>query len=166
MIHDAGLRAIPVETDLDVEMLRAIRNATRDGYSEHTAEIGVDEQVAWWRENRGRIRAWLYENALGRIVGFGMLRRAEDGEWVTTVGVWPHYTGRGYGSAITRDIVGRAPGSCRATARLDNPAAMRLHHRDDWEEVGRDGRLAHYRTRPRVPDEVLEDWAEHGWVLT
>jgi hypothetical protein len=165
-IATVHLAPIPIRYPEQVETLRRLRNATRQGFSTVNVEIGMADQQRWWAAMQGKVLGWLYEDELANVVGFGLLRQSEDGRWWTTVGVLPEYGGLGYGSAITHDVVRKAPGVCHATARLDNPAAQRLHRPEDWEEVGRDERLVHYRTRTRAPIEALEHWEEHGWALT
>lgn len=146
------LRAIPVEHDDQVERMRLLRNATKDGYSAFNENISEAAQITWWRVNRANLRAWLYADEAGLIVGFGLLRRDDAGRWLTTVGVLPEHSGRGYGKWITHDIVFRAPGRCWAAARRDNPAAVALHVGEDWEVIdGYDPRLVYFRTRPSEP---------------
>ena len=146
-----NLTAHLIETPRDVECLRCIRNITRQGYSNHNALVSPSEQAAWWAANQERVRAWLYFEADQHLAGFGLLRLADDGYWRTVVGVLPGFEGRGYGKWITRDIVAKAPGGCRATARRDNPAAVKLHVEDDWRVVeGPDPRLVYFETHDRL----------------
>lgn len=156
-----------IASELDVERLRYVRNRTAHGYSTHTEQISEAQQRAWWVENRDRVMGWLYRDEWRTLVGFGLLRQADDGYWLTVVGVLPEHGGRGYGKWITHDIVMRAPGKVRATARKDNPAAVKLHVPEDWRIVdGPDERLVYFEGR-RDPDreEMEEHWAEHGWAL-
>jgi GNAT superfamily N-acetyltransferase len=174
--EDAGdgvtLVATPVLDARDVEIIRLIRKETREGYSAFNDEITADQQQAWWNANRDHLWAWTYSlpKQPDAIVGFGLLRQDDDGYWLTTVGVLPECTGHGYGKEITHDIVMRAPGRCRATARKDNPAAVKLHVSDDWDIVdGPDERLVYFvgkRDPGKLPEEAVEQWAEHGWVTT
>lgn len=150
-----------------IDTLRVIRNECRDGFSYDNHEISIEEQAQWWHENHGRVRCWLYATGTDGYVGFGLVRRDDDGRWLSSVGVVPAASGKGYGGAITADLVRRVDEPVYGSARLDNPAAMRLHREADWEEIGRDERLAHYRTMPHVYlDAVTENWAKHGWCLT
>lgn len=161
-----GLVARAVESEEDVEGLRLIRNACKDGFSHDNDEISMQQQAAWWVLMRDKVKAWLYWVELD-VVGYGLLRQTDDGRWWTSVAVLPQHAGKGYGGAITADLVRRADEPVWATARLDNPAAMRLHREADWQETGRDERLVHYCTRPAVTmKESLEEWAKEGWVLT
>jgi GNAT superfamily N-acetyltransferase len=149
--------------------LRVSRNACREGFSTDTAEISEEQQQAWWAANRDSVLAWLYQDGHLEIVGYGLLRRTEDGRWWSSVAVLPQYTGKGYGKAITADIIRACPAAVVwATARRDNPAAVKLHDLSDWEIIdGPDERLVYFRTTLHrgIPAEAVEQWAESGWAL-
>lgn len=166
--QEKGLLAVPVKDEIDVEILRVIRNACKDGFSTDNEEITPQQQEAWWTLMSGKVKAWLYvATASTETVGFGLLRQTDDGRWWSSVAVVPEAAGHGYGGAITADVVRRSDETVYATARLDNPAAMRLHREADWEETGRDDRLVHYATKPHVHMKMsLEDWGRHGWQLS
>lgn len=139
------LTAHPIESEIDVERLRLIRNKTAHGYSNHTDQISQAQQRRWWAENHERLMGWLYRDEFTQLVGFGLLRQDDDGDWLTVVGVLPGFEGKGYGKFITHDIVTKAPGRCRATARKDNPGAVKLHVESDWDIVpGPDERLVYF----------------------
>lgn len=138
--------------DEDVEWLRVIRNTGRAGFSHDQAFIPQEAQEAWWVAHCGDCIPYLYQDCDGFVVGYGLLRRSEDGRWWSSVAVLPPYTGRHYGGAITRHIIRQSPtGVVWASARLDNPAADRLHNRKDWEVLGEDHELRHYRTLEVLP---------------
>lgn len=160
-----GLTADLIEDDQDVEMLRQIRNACKDGFAHDNTEITPQAQAAWWIVSCGAVRAWLYWTVEAGVVGYGLLRKTDDGRWWSSVAVLPSHAGHGYGGAITADLVRHSDQPTWGTARLDNPAAMRLHRAVDWEEVERDDRLVTYRTRPHVyMAQTLEEWTREGWV--
>ncbi len=160
------LRAERIERLGQVELLRRIRNACRDGFSHDTHEISPIQQRTWWQAHRGRMRAWLYADG-DTFVGYGLLRQTEDGRWWSSVAVLPEHNGRGYGGTITADLVRRSDEPVWATARLDNPAAIRLHREADWEWLGQDERLVHFRTRPHVHlADALAEWEREGWVIS
>ena len=141
-----NLHAVAIETPLDVECLRCIRNITRQGYSNHNALISREQQREWWAANRERVHGWLYFESR-HLAGFGLLRLDNDGYWLAVVGVLPGFEGNGHGKAIMHDLVIRAPGRCRSTARRDNPGAVKLHVEDDWRAVGGpDPRLVYFET--------------------
>lgn len=160
------LTARLIETDLDVEILRQIRNACREGFSFDNSEISPEQQAKWWASMRDRFKGWLYYDSGGVYVGYGALRCAEDDLWYSSVAVLPEQAGRGYGGAITADVIRRVDFEVWATARLDNPAAMRLHRAVDWDEIARDNRLAHYVTKAHVYSETYKEWSAEGWART
>lgn len=143
------LTAHPIESENDVERLRLIRNKTAAGYSNFTDQISQVQQRQWWAENRERLQGWLYRDQYAQLVGFGLLRQDDEGFWLTVVGVLPGFEGNGYGKFITHDIVTKAPGRCKATARKDNPGAVKLHVASDWDVVdGPDERLVYFESKP------------------
>lgn len=153
-----GLVARQIETEVDVESLRVIRNECKDGFSHDNDAITVQQQAAWWALMRERVKGWLYWNGLA-VVGYGLVRQTDDGRWWSSVAVLPEYAGKGYGGALTADLVRRVPHVVWATARLDNPPAMRLHRAADWDEIGRDERLVTYCTQPHVYHETaINEW--------
>lgn len=160
-----GLNAWLIESDEDVEILRQIRNACKDGFAHDNATISEPAQRAWWVLMHSRIKAWLYWHKAD-IVGYGLLRQTDDGRWWSSVAVVPQAAGHGYGGAITADLVRRTDEPVWAEARLDQPKAMRLHRVGDWEELRRDDALAYYRTRESVYDVILRDWSERGVIVT
>jgi GNAT superfamily N-acetyltransferase len=168
MTNLKDLIAKSIEHDNDVQMLRAIRNVCREGFAHDTEPISAEQQRQWWEAGRakGDLLAWLYCKAPHNIiVGYGLLRRTEDGRWWTSVGVFPIHAGQGYGGAITCDLVEKAPEPPYAQARKDNPAAVKLHRESHWERVGEDERLVHFRARRFWPPrEAVEQWSEAGWV--
>jgi GNAT superfamily N-acetyltransferase len=134
-----------------MESIRLIRNTCREGFSQYNEPISGADQVRWWAATEGKRLAWLYTDDERLIVGFGVLLLQDDGFWTTTVAVLPEHAGKGYGKVITHDIVTRCPGPCKATARKDNPAAVKLHVAEDWDVVdGPDERLVYFRTKAGV----------------
>lgn len=145
------LRPDPAVTLDDALLIAYFRNICKDGFSQFNGEISDDEQRAFWRRTEGKRRAWLYFDDEGVPVGFGMLLLQDDGLWTTTVAVHPNHSGKGYGKAITCDLVRFAPGPCRAQARKDNPAAVKLHTPEFWDVVdGPDDRLVYFRSKVGV----------------
>lgn len=137
------LQAAPVRARDQIELVRTIRNQCAAGFSNYTYQVSAAAHIEFWQ--REQPLAWLYLDEPGRPVGFGLLRQ-NAGRWFTVVAVLPEFGGRGYGSQITHDIVERCPGHCWATARKDNPAAVKLHRAEDWDVVaGPDPRLVYFR---------------------
>lgn len=157
-----GLMARPIESDEDVETLRLIRNACKDGFSHDNSEINQQQQAAWWSLMHDKVRGWLYWVG-SEVVGYGLIRQTDDQRWWSSVAVLPDCAGKGYGGAITADLARRSPRAVWATARLDNPAALRLHRTEDWDDLGSDGRLVTYRTKPHVYHvAALTEWRAVG----
>lgn len=147
-----GLTARPVADAEDVEMLRFIRNTQRAGFAHDTAPISTAAQAVWWAANAGKLVAYLYQQAQTFVVGYGCLRLTDDGRWWSSVAVLPEFGGRGYGKAITAHLIRQSPvGVVWGQARKDNPPADRIHDRRDWDVVGEDERLWHYKTRGFLP---------------
>lgn len=155
------LLARRIRCDDDALVMGRIRNACAAGFSNDTSQISEADQLTWWRDYSVVKNAWLYLTGRGlHPVGYGLLRAELDNlpSWheVSSVAVLPEYGGRGYGKVITAHLIRRS--SCTkddgdildASARLDNPAAMKLHRSEDWIETGRDDRLAYYRVRDAV----------------
>lgn len=170
------LRPIPVSTPEQVERMRQMRNTCAEGFAHFTGLISPEEQQAWWAANQGRARAWLYATAnYLDLVGFGLIRRLDDGRWYTTVGVLPAHGGHDYGKWITAHLIRQAPGHCYGQARRDNPAAVKLHVAEDWEVIdGPDPRLAYFRTWRAgalataahwPPEGAIDEWTREGWAL-
>lgn len=143
----AGLHAVQVVNPRQVELMRQVRNICRGTYAYDNTEISPHEQRAWWRNNRSRVRAYLYYEQGAVLIGFGLLRIESDLRWWDSLGVLPVYRGHGYGSAITTDLALRAAGQVWSSVLASNVPAQRMHRPELWEEVKRDGRLVVYRTR-------------------
>jgi GNAT superfamily N-acetyltransferase len=151
-LDQVGLTPRRVIDDEDVEWLRIIRNTCRRGFAHDQEPISATAQEQWWAANQGDVIAYLHQDCDGFVVGYGLLRRDTYGRWWSSVAVLPPYSGRGYGGAITRHIIRQSPsGVVHAEALVDNPAADRLHNRDDWYEFDNDGVRRHYRTRAVLP---------------
>ena len=145
------LSATPATKRAHADRIRLIRNATRGTYSQANDEISWWDQQQWWMKTEGKRLAWLYSDETG-IVGFGVLLLQDDGYWTTTVGVLPDHGGKGYGKAITHDLVANAPGPCRAMARKGNPAGVRCHDTErDWDITGEDATYVYFQTKVGVP---------------
>lgn len=148
VLDRVGLTPVVVERADHVELLRYVRNTCRAGFSHDQNVITPAQQARWWAEMAGKVIAHLYANDDGMIVGYGLLRQSDDGRWWSSVAVLPTFAGKGYGGAITRHIVRQSPtGVVWASARNNNPQALRLHRAEDWEAIGCDSDLTYFRTR-------------------
>lgn len=127
-----------VTTSHDIECVRLIRNLTSGGFSHFNGQISHSEQVVWWASMQGRLKAWLYlgrlDGSVLRVVGYGLLRE-EDGLWWNSVAVRPLFQGQKLGSYITHDLIGKYVRPIYSAVRRDNPAALGMHHQDEWEEI-------------------------------
>lgn len=126
---------VPVTTLADAMRLREIRNECRAGYSHDNSEITEAQQVDWWTKNCHIVKAWLYYlDGNAQPFGYTLARLCGDNKWWGSCGVRPAHQGGGLGRAIVHDMVCRVPGIW-GEARIDNPAAVRLHCTADWDEV-------------------------------
>jgi GNAT superfamily N-acetyltransferase len=144
------LLAIRVASDGEVQCMGAIRNTGSDGYSGDHRQVTPAEQRAWWREVKDRTYAWLY-HVNGTVVGYGMLQLRDTGDWSPSAGILPEHRGRGYGGFIVTDLAEKARGRgllLMAQARLDNPAAVKTHRSEWWDDVGTDDTYAYFRSKP------------------
>lgn len=97
----------------DVERVRVLRNTGREQMTNDTREITQQAQQDWWSTiDNSRVLIWLcYDGATE--VGFGMIRmlhaRTPSPNWYVTLVVAPEHHGKGYGTAIYRAMLERAP---------------------------------------------------------
>lgn len=168
-----GLVALPVATTGDALIMGRIRDRQRATFTGDTSPITDAQQRVWWARHRYRIKAWLYADAGGALVGYGALLQQEDGRWVSSVAIVPGQEGRGYGSRILSHMVNAVEHPIHARALLSNPPACHMHNAREWETVSEDGECRYFVTRPRVVDRPV-DWAlaaydddeprlPHGW---
>lgn len=143
----ALLEAVLITSPEQVELLRTIRNETRWDFSHDNGEISEMRQRAWWVTMRGRLCAWLYYDT-GELIGFGLVRQTEDQRWWNSLAVLPGYRSRGYGSAITTDLLHQHAGPIYASVKATNQPALAMHHLTEWEMIdGPDTSLVYFRSR-------------------
>lgn len=143
------LIALAVVTPLEVQTLAEIRNECSGSFAHDNSTITPFRQRRWWQVMRGRVHAWLYATPLDDVIGYGVVRQEADGRWWNSIAVRPQWRGRGFGAQITADVLDRHPWPVWAQVRLDNPAALRMHHTREWEEIERDDTLVTLRSRLR-----------------
>lgn len=143
------LRHVRIVTTDHVEELRILRNITSYGFSNFNGYISYYDQVAWWEKNQGNIEGWLFEHIDEAVyVGFGLLRRDDEGKWWNSIGVHPNYQGLGYGKYITHNLLVNHKGTVYSTIRKDNPHAIKMHVESDWERItGPDPKLIYLRSK-------------------
>lgn len=143
-----GVRVVSAS---QIESMRQIRNATAAGFSHDTSLITPQQQQRWWSDNRSRIKAWLYYHQ-ATLIGYGMLRQDDLGQWWNSLGVLPEQQGHGFGSQITADLLSRISGPVYASVKRDNWPAIAMHHASDWQQIeGPDERLMYFRSREYQP---------------
>lgn len=157
------LVAHPVCTVGDALAMGFIRDARRDGFSRDTTPIDGERQIRWWHEQRERVRAFLYRDGAGALIGYGALLQRPDGRWVSSCAVLGQFEGRGWGRAILHHLVNSVEHEVYAQARNDNEAAVALHNPGDWQCLGADNDNTYFRTWPRVrpaaPSLAPDDYA-------
>ncbi len=144
------IHSVRVETDEQVETLRMLRNLTRHGFSHDTNIIESERQQGWWAtmSRLGWVKAWLYERDDHVVVGYGLLRMGYEAAWWNSLAVDPHFQGHGYGSFITHDLLNKHHGQVFSSVKRNNPAAVAMHHRNEWECIdGPDDTLIYFRSR-------------------
>lgn len=75
----------------------------------------------------------------GKVVGFvvGEPRLGQDVAWIATIGVHPHYQGRGLGVALLAACEGSLGASrLKLTVRISNQVAISLYRRFGYRRVG------------------------------
>lgn len=144
------LTARVVITRDDVLSMGKIRSIQAKGFSHDRTPIDDERQMAWWRWNHQRLEAWLYDDQDGNTVAYGCLRQEADGRWYSSVAVLPQFGGKGYGKAVTHHLIHAVEHDVWASARVDNPAAQKLHDDLYWDVLGTDGELVFYRTKAKI----------------
>lgn len=102
-----GIHAQDVVSLEQAHVLAEIRNQCRGLFTHHNEHITPEQQRAWW-ESKPDVRVWLYtltESAITEWVGFGLLRRDDNGHVWATLGVVPKHRDRGYGTSIYRHLI-------------------------------------------------------------
>lgn len=151
---ELGLLSHAIVSADDVEILRKIRNRCAAGFSFDTSYITPEQQAVWWQANKDRVLGWLYCCGGPEFtVGYGLLRQTDDGRWWSSVAVLPKYAGQGFGRSITSEVIRYSPsGVVWATARKDNPPAVKIHDLTYWNVIpGDDDRLVYFRTKEPLP---------------
>jgi ribosomal protein S18 acetylase RimI-like enzyme len=94
-----------VSTDQEVELLRQIRNSSREFMTRHGAYITQDQQGIWWRDvDKSRVWVYLAEQD-DCVVGYGLLKlEPEESKGWLTGALMPGFRERGYGTELFRQL--------------------------------------------------------------
>ena len=144
-----------VETPGQAEELRKLRNQCREWMTGDTAKITKDAQRAFYRLQiaPGKVKVLLLRIG-GEAVAYGALRPGPDGRLWMSCGVAEQARGKGYGTAIVREITRWGhelnPGPVMLEVRQDNWTARRVYARAGYG-------FTEAKTRG---DHVIEIW-EH-----
>lgn len=158
-----GMRTGPPGREHDALLMRGVRNTCREYMTRNTAEISVEEQLAWWASlqavddaevREDTVRCYLFYLAdtadIGEgilapapgtpdAVGYGLLRRSSAAWWLTG-GLLPPYRGLGYGTDLFRYLTQRTPEDTFLEVRASNLAGLRTYEKLGFERVGVHGR--------------------------
>ncbi|VVB50472.1 Acetyltransferase (GNAT) family protein [uncultured archaeon] len=130
------LKVVRVKSFLESYWMMVIRNASREGFAHDTKPIRISDQLAFWRENKDTMVAYVYLDEHDNPVAYAALL-LRDGKYWSTNAVHPSARGKGIGKAVLHHVIHNSPNDCDvwAQARKDNPAAVKEHNAVDWEVV-------------------------------
>jgi GNAT superfamily N-acetyltransferase len=145
-VLDFPLVPVPVDKLMRALLVGQIRNACADLPSARTEPTDAAQQTKFWEANKDTMKMYLFLNPKDfQPVGYcGALQR--DGKMWTTAAVLPEHRGHDYGRKIMRFFLRMVEYDCWATARRDNPAAVKLHTSEDWEVWMSEDKLFHFHT--------------------
>lgn len=120
-------------TSDDAEVVRRLRNAGRVWFG-NDREIGREEQLSWWAAKTAT-EGFACMIAGEPPVGYGMLRRLDDGRRWVSLAVDPAMRGRGVGTEIYRALLTLAASgeSLYAGIRRDNAPSIAAARRAGYE---------------------------------
>jgi len=133
-----------IETITFLLNLRKVRNACRQFMTRDQRKIGIIRQIIWYltvlkpRSLQGRMGAFLLYNSEGEAIGYGLLNREENKQWITG-GLIPEYRSLGKGKELFLTMIAM----CRKTPYLEvlktNKAAIQLYKKIGFTEVKDNG---------------------------
>jgi GNAT superfamily N-acetyltransferase len=105
-VTQKNLHARSVKTIEEAQMMREIRNSVREYMTRDTDEISPQRQYQWFynKYGSGKYDAYLFYNARGCCVGYGMLT-STDGKMWGTLAVKKEFQNQGYGTAIYQFLI-------------------------------------------------------------
>lgn len=100
------LQAFSVETIEEAQTMREIRNSVREYMTRDTDNITPEQQYQWFHTmyGSGKYDAYLFYNAHGCCVGYGMLTSTDGKVW-GTLAVKKEFQNQGYGTAIYQFLI-------------------------------------------------------------
>jgi GNAT superfamily N-acetyltransferase len=100
------LRACSVKTIEEAQTMREIRNSVREYMTRDTDDISPQRQYQWFynKYGSGKYDAYLFYNARGCCVGYGMLTSTDGKVW-GTLAVKKEFQNQGYGTAIYQYLI-------------------------------------------------------------
>lgn len=127
---------VRVEHAYQVELLREAYNSSR-AHLARPGGITARAQHTWWKRiDRARVHPYLLVADVA-VLGYGMLRKDDDGLWWASGAVMPQCRGDGYGRALFSLLVALCPEDTWLSVREDNEVAHRLYSSLGFEEMYR-----------------------------
>lgn len=132
------LNSIEISEPWQVELMRHIYNDNLDMLSTKPLPHRTYEaQQEWWLENRGHLRAWLYEpiDRPGKFVAFLVLR--DRGGFITPImAMQKEEWGNKYGQEIINDYILKANAPLAGTQLQSNGAICHINKKVGWQIWG------------------------------
>lgn len=135
------LKCNPIHEAWQVELMRCIYNENLDMLSTHPLPYRTyEEQQLWWNENKGEIKAFLYEPYAkpGKYVAF-LLLRVRKGFCTPTIAIQREEWGSGFGQEIVHDYIKKANGPIAGTQLRANKAICHINSKVGWQIIGQKG---------------------------
>lgn len=149
-----------VQTLVDVEKLRLVRNEVRQFMTSHQDFITPEQQKVWW-ESRDPSKLCAFLMRLGGrdfgfegspvevevpqswhpVIGYGLIRHTDSGSWITGA-LLESARGQGFGRQLFQELILRSFKPCGLDVLLTNTVAMRLYHSLGFRETRRNERFA------------------------
>ncbi len=119
----------PVETDMELEIVRLIRNSGRQWMTENTNAISSTEQKKWWANRSDDLKMFVYwlksSDQQKMHVGYGLLSRRDDSKLYVSLAVMEPMRGKGIGVQIYSDLVERVNEPVYAVILKNNIASIK-----------------------------------------
>lgn len=132
------LRSIPINEPWQIELMRNIYNDNLDMLSTHPLPYQTYEnQQQWWTENKGALKAYLYEpiDRPGKFVAFLVLRN-RGGFFTPIIAMQKEEWGNKYGQEIVNDYILKADAPLAGTQLQSNKAICHINQKVGWQIWG------------------------------